>query len=256
MPNKSKNIKELEQRVAQLETEAARARKIKQCLKQTERLCLDQHQRLIKLSKEAYFFRATVDMPELYLDERWRIVGCSGNFVHLTKSVVEFADRKRHIRGFLQPGDFKKIEDYLRCVEALRDLPYENRRRWCLRYKGPNPGERVGKEWIAFRASDKNNWKIARDNGIVKIIHQQHFEDKQSCYLIAAKEYGGPEEDIKISYKIKTSKNKNFIKDLSLIISAGSGHQETLPDMVGYTVCTGGCDNTAASIQRQAADTI
>jgi PAS domain S-box-containing protein len=256
MPDKSKKIKELEQRVAQLEAKLVRAHKIEQRLQQAERIGLEKQQRMFKLSKEIHLFRATVGMPELYLDGRWRVVGYSGNFAPLTKSVVEFADRKRHIRDFLQPGDFKKIEDHLRRVETLRDLPYENGRRWCLRYKGPNSKERIGKEWIAFRTTDVNNWRIAEENGVVKIIHNQHFEDKQDCYLIAAREYGGPEEDIKISYKIKTSKNENLIKDLSLIISAGSGHEETLPDLVGYTICTGSCDNTAAFIQRQGADLV
>jgi len=256
MPDKSKKIKELEQRVAQLEAKLVRARKIEQRLQQAERIGLEKQQRMFKLSKEIHLFRATVGMPELYLDERWRAVGYSGNFAHLTKSVVEFADRKRHIRDFLQHGDFKKIEDYLRRVETLRGLPYENGRRWCLRYKGPNSKERIGKEWIAFRTTDKNNWRITEENGVVKIIHDQHFEDKQDCYLIAAEEYGGPEEDIKISYKIKTSKNENLIKDLSLIISAGSGYEETLPDLVGYSICTGSCDNTAAVIQRQVADLV
>ena len=256
MPEKNIQIKELEQKVAKLETDLAKERKTRQRLQQAERLYTVQRQRMIKLLKEAHFFRATVGMPELYLDEDWRIIGYSGNFMHLTESVAEFARRKKHIRSFLCPGDFKKIEDYLQLVEALRNLPYGKGQRWRLKYKGPNPAERLGKEWIPFRTSDKGRWKIARDKGTVKIIHQQHIEDKQDCYLIAADEYGGPEEDIKVSYKIKTSKNKDHIKDLSLIISAGSGHEETFPDLLGYSVCTGSYDNTSASVQRQGADLV
>ena len=65
MPEKGKQREKPEEKIARLEGEVARARKIKQLLQQTERLYQEQRQRFIKLSREAYFFRTTVSMPEL-----------------------------------------------------------------------------------------------------------------------------------------------------------------------------------------------
>ncbi len=73
---------------------------------------------------------------------------------------------------------------------------------------------------------------------------------------MSAGEYGGAKEDLKVVFKIKTSWNKENIRDLSLVISGGSGREETLPDLLGYTVCSGSNNNTEARIQRQSTNLV
>ena len=252
MADSQAKIRELEKKVTRLEREACKARKAESRLKKKEEEFQVFRKMLIDLSRNIIFLRSLIDMPELYLDGQWRIVGCSGNFVRLSPKAAEFARKKKHLREFLREGDFKKIEKYLDRVEALRTLPFEEGNAWRLRYKGPNGRDRIGKTWTGFaNSAGGHNWSIVSENGKRRFRHAPHIEDNMDCYLVSAREYGGPDEDLKISCKFRTSANPGFIRDLSVVLSAASGLEETLPDLVGYTVCTGARDNTEASIQRQ-----
>ena len=252
MADSQAKIREIEKKVARLEREACKAREAESRLKKKEEEFQVFRKMLIDLSRNIIFLRSLIDMPELYLDGQWRIVGCSGNFVRLSPKAAEFARKKKHLREFLREGDFKKIEKYLDRVEALRTLPFEEGNAWRLRYKGPNGRDRIGKTWTGFaNSAGGHNWSIVSENGKRRFRHAPHIEDNMDCYLVSAREYGGPDEDLKISCKFRTSANPGFIRDLSVVLSAASGLEETLPDLVGYTVCTGARDNTEASIQRQ-----
>ena len=252
MADSQVKIRELQKKVARLEKEARKAREAESRLIKKEEEFQVFRKMLINLSRNIIFLRSLIDMPELYLDGQWRIVGCSGNFIRLSPKAAEFARKKKHLREFLREGDFKKIEKYIDRVEALRTLPFEEGNTWRLRYKGPNGRDRIGKTWTGFaNSAGGHNWSIVSENGKRRFRHAPHIEDNMDCYLVSAREYGGPDEDLKISCKFRTSANPGFIRDLSVVLSAASGLEETLPDLVGYTVCTGARDNTEASIQRQ-----
>jgi len=210
--------------------------------------------RMAGLAKEIFTLRSVFDMSELYLNENWNIVGYSGQFVYLTKKIVEFAAKKKSLKSFLRAGDFDKIAAYLERVRSLKDLSYSGYASWQKKYEGPKSGEKIGDNWIPCGNCENNKWQIVKEKGRRKIIHRAHIDDHVDCYLISAQEYGGPHEDLKISYKIRTPAKECNISSISLVFSAASGEEATFPDLIGYAVCNGLYDNKEASIQRQGAD--
>ena len=200
--------------------------------------------------------RATVGMPELRLDKDWNVLSFSTNFITLTDWVGEFMEKKGNLREFLKEGDFDRLQDCLNKIAALEKLPYSDGRKWRLRYKGPNETDKIGKNWIASKRCREMNWQIVREGRKLKIIHKPHIADDVDCYLMSAEEYGGADEDIRILYKIKTSPNKENIRDLSLVLSGASSKKVVFPDSVGYTICIGSRSNTQSGIQRECADLI
>jgi len=243
--------KELEKKIKELERQAEEGRRTENRLKKLEkryRKALDDRNKKAKMISA---IRSTVAMPELYLDQNWNIVGYSGDFPFLTRKVEEFAEKRKNLREFLKEGDFERIDRYQKASRLLRDLPYDAGKKWQLRYKGPNSNEKIGKQWTEYEFFEKNGWQIIEDRGKPRIIHKPHMKDHKDCYIMTAQEFGGADQDIKILYKIKTSKNPDNIRDLSLVISGGSGREETFPDLVGYTICSGSNYNSEARIQRQ-----
>ncbi|HUU29281.1 MAG TPA: PAS domain S-box protein [archaeon] len=254
MPGPKTKIKELEQKVKTLVAAAERADEAEARLSLIEKKYRELKQLVHRTNRDILALRSAVDMPELYLDRDWNIVGYSGNFMYLTKEIVESANMKRHLSRFLRPEDFNKIAAYLKRVAALKNLPYDKGAQWKLRYEGPDPEDMIGKSWHSFRGKDAANWKIIQEHGRRKMIHSAHIDDKLDCYLISGAEYGGPKEDLKITFKMKTSGNQQNIRDISLLLSANLNQDTILPDLMGYTVCSGHSENTQAAIQRQAAD--
>ncbi|HUU28972.1 MAG TPA: sigma 54-interacting transcriptional regulator [archaeon] len=207
-----------------------------------------------KLSREIFAIRAMVNMPELYLDKNFNIVGSSVDFPFLTKKIYEFAHKRMHIKEFIGEDDYKNIDKYLKRIKDLEDLPYDKGKPWRLRYKGPNPSDEIGKSWIPYKSAMVNNWEIIERDGMLRIVHKPHLEDEVDCFLMIAEEYGGADEDIKIIYKAKTSRIKKNIRDLSVIISGASGLEATNPDFLGYTICSGSDYNKESRIQRKGAN--
>ncbi len=256
MPNNKPSYKELKKRLKQLEKETKKGRHAEARLKKLEKLYAELSERRNMMSRMIHSLRAAVEMPELYLDNKWDIVGYSGNFLSLTRTVADFADKRKNVREFLKEGNFDQIQQYLKKIEALEDLPYDKGRKWQLRYKGPKVSDKIGESWIIHPDCKGSKWEILDDKRKLKIIHRPHIKDEVDCYLMSAEQFGGPDEDIKICYKVKTSREDKNIRDLSLVLSGGSGRDETLPDQVGYTVCSGSNYNSEARIQRQAANII
>ncbi len=211
---------------------------------------------LDKYSRSLQAVRSVINMPELYLDLNWNIVGYTNNFLILTKKVFEFTKKRKNIKEFLKEGDFNKIKQYLEKIEALEALPYDEGRKWVLRYKGPNPSDKIGESWIAYKSCERCQWQINEESGTLTITHSPHIGDAVDCYLMSAEEYGGANEDIKIICKVKTPGKEKHIRDLSVVFSGSSGKEEILPDLLGYTACYGAVENSEARIQRQAANIV
>jgi len=206
------------------------------------------------LGRQLFALRAMLKMPELYLDPGWNIVGYSADFPLLTKRVYEMAKKRKHIREFLSENNYEKLENYLARVRALEDLPYDKGARWKLVYKGPNSSDKIDKTWIAYRSVPKICWDIVEHDGKWRIVHKPHIKDEVDCYLMSVNQYGGPDEDLKVIYKIKTPKNPDNIRDLTAIISGASGTEDINPDFVGYTICTASNYNAEGRIQRRSAN--
>jgi len=152
-----------------------------------------------------------------------------------------------HVKNFLKKGDFDKIRQHLDRLEGVKNLPFEKGGEWELRYKGPTDAEKIGIDWLPFSFSGINRWKI--DGG--RIIHKPERLDEEDCYLMTSGEYGGVDEDIKVAFKVRTSENKNLIRDLSLVLSGASSEVGIHPDLVGYTACSGSNGNTEGRIQKK-----
>jgi signal transduction histidine kinase len=209
-----------------------------------------------RISRDFYATRAVINMPVLHLDHQLDIEGYSGDFPILTKSVIEYANKRKNIREFLEEGDFDQIFSYLKKTNALEYLPYDEGEPWELKYHGPKISEQIGEAWIVSTSCNKDKWKIIEEQGRPMIFHQPHVGDESDCYLISAEEYGGADQDLKVVYRIRTSLKEENVRDLSLVISASSGYEDAPCDIVGYTICTGSNRNTLTRIQRQIADRI
>lgn len=237
MSGSKPTYKELVKRLRKLEKENSSGKKTLESL----RKWIDSQ------TKQCESYKTTADLLELYLDEDWRIVDCSNNFLLLTESIVGLRIKGEHVRNFLQKGDFEKIQEYLNRHDEIKNLPFNKGREWELRYKGPSDSEKIGNDWLPFSFSGTNQWRI--ENG--KVIHQPLIQNDEDCYLMAAKEYGNADEDVKVIYKVKTSKNKNLTRDLSLVLSGASADTGIHPDLAGYTACSGSKENTVGRIQKK-----
>jgi PAS domain S-box-containing protein len=208
------------------------------------------------MGRTLHSFYSTLEMPMLYLDPDWNIIGYSEDFLALTQSILKFTEKRKSLSEFLQEGDFEKIQRYQKKVGTLQELTYDQGGDWELRYEGPNTQDEIGESWIPYSDCEKRNWEIKGDNGNLKIIHKSHIEDEVDCYLMSAEEFGGRDQDIKIVCRLKTSKNEKDISDLSLVLSGASGREKMFCDLVGYTVSSGASKNSFARIQRKASDII
>lgn len=197
-------------------------------------------------TREFESYKSTADLLELYLDEEWHIISNSNSFMLLTENIVGLRIRKEHVRNFLKDGDFDKIQEYLNKLDEIKKLPYEKSGAWELKYKGPSDSEKIGKDWMPFSFSGINQWKIK--NG--RIFHRPDLKNEEDCYLMTAQEYGSAEKDVKVVFKVRTSKNKELIRDLSFVLSGASSEVGIHPDLVGYTVCSGSKENTEGRIQK------
>jgi len=259
MSIKKPTYQELEIKVKKLEDEAEKGRQAEARLKKTK-LALGDMKKLYDeslknrgmLERKVSAIRSKVNMPELFLNDTWKIVGYSSDFPVLTKKVAEFAEKKKSLREFLRKGDFELIQQYLDKVEAMEKLPYDEGKEWKLRYKGPKTGDRTGKQWIVSAYCSEKHWEIRNDGGRLKIFHRPHIRDETDCYLMSAAEYGSADEDLKLVCRVKTSAKAENIRDLSVVICGTSGREETLPDLHGYTACSGSNYNTEGRLQRQA----
>jgi len=220
-------------------------------LKRLERRYQESLETRDKLKREIFAIRALVNMPELYLDQNWNIVGHSVDFPLLTDKITEFAKKRRHIRELLGGGDYRKIERYLEQIKALEELPYDRGREWELKYSGPNSSDKIGRTFIPYKSVPVNHWEIIERDGKLRIRHTPHLDSEVDCFLMSAREFGGANEDIRIVCKIKTSSRIENIRDLSIILSGASGREATNPDFVGYTVCSASNSNSQARIQRK-----
>ncbi|MEA1997237.1 MAG: PAS domain S-box protein, partial [Gemmatimonadota bacterium] len=254
MPKKKTTDRDLKQRVLELEIELKKAKSDLNALEERN-AAVDREN--IRNARIIHTYRSKINMPELYLDEDCRIIGHSENFITLTSKVIEFAREKRSLRDFILKKNYKEIKKYIKELKCLQDLPYDKGKPWKLRLEGPGAGDRIGKNWITSPGRDNCCWSIESSrSGGRKIIHRPHIEDRLDCFLMSSEEYGGPDEDVKIVYRVKTAKEARNIMDLSLVISGASGRDHDSPDMVGYTACTGSENNSKAILQQQRADIV
>ena len=207
-----------------------------------------------KLSREIFAIRALVNMPELYLDQNWNIVGYSVDFPLLTGKITGLTEKRRHIRELLGDEDYRKIERYLEQIKALEELSYGKGGKWELSYSGPNSSDEIGSTFVPYKSIQENHWEIIERAGKLRIRHTPHLDSEVDCFLMSAAEYGGANEDIRIVCKIKTPTRKKNIRDLSIILSGATGREATNPDFVGYTVCNGSNSNSQTRIQRKSAN--
>ena len=255
--SKSKpTYQELSAKVKRFEEKAGKQKQAGLALKNIEKGYAESLKELDKMCREIYAIRSMVNMPQLYLDQNMNIVGYSSDFPLLTRKVNMFARLRKSVRGFFNKGDSDKIKKYLKSVKALENLPYDQGREWKLRYQGPKAYDRIGKSWIVYKICENCRWEIKNEEGKLKIIHQPHIRDHLDCCLMSAKEYGGADEDIKLIYKVKTSRNKTHLRDLTAIISGDSGREATTPDMFGYSLCVASNYNSEGRIQKHGANVL
>jgi PAS domain S-box-containing protein len=256
MYKSKRTYQELSATVKRLEEKVKESQEHESALRNIEIVYAESLKKLDEMCREIYSIRSMVNMPQLYMDQNWNIAGYSSDFPLLSKEISKYVRQKKNIRGFFNKGDFDKIKKHQELIKSLENLPYDKGREWKLRYRGPRTSERIGKNWIVYTICENCRWEILNDCGKSKIIHKPHIRDHLDCCLMSAKEYGGADEDIKFSYKVRTSRNKTHLRDLSAIISGTSGREATTPDMFGYSVCVGSNYNNEGRIQKHGANVI
>ncbi|HLA38896.1 MAG TPA: histidine kinase, partial [Candidatus Glassbacteria bacterium] len=210
----------------------------------------------VELAKDIYTIRATIYNPELILDENWRIIGYSNSFLLLTDSVIGFAQRRDGLEDFLEAGDFEKIREYQDTVSALELINYDEGDPWQTRYRGPDSQDEIGSSWLCAVGEDPDLWEIVDSGGHYRLVHRARLEDARDCYAMYHQGFGRGDEDIKISYRIRTSAEKQNISDLSAVFNGSPGGSSSYPDISGYTVCSGSHLNTLARLQRLGVDIV
>ena len=206
-----------------------------------------------RLSRQIWSLRSLINMPELYLDENWNIVGYSGTFPFISQKVVELTRNRAPLSQFLKAVDVEKIKEHLKKEQDLATLPYSRGGRWQLRYKGPGEQDGIGSTWIVYNEANDRYWEIIDSNGKKAIRHNPIVEKALDCSLMSRQEYGGVDEDVRMAYTVKTSRNPEHILDASAILSGGSGLEESGPYYVGYAVASGSFHNSESRIERQGA---
>lgn len=253
-PRASENDRQIK-KIERLEEEARLGRESRREMASLRKQYEDTLRVLDRTARNVYFLQAAVGMPQLHLDRKWRITGYSADFPIVFERIIEFARKRRHLRDLLGESDFSKIENYLRQVQSLRRLPYDDGEPWVAVYEGPSPGERIGREWVAF--GEGRYWSIEpRDGGGCAIVHTPHIEDNKDCCLVTAGEYGGPDTDVKVVFRFRTPARIEHLRDITLALSVSSGIEGTVPGLTGYTVCSASCENSKARIQKHFSDQV
>ncbi|MFH1069841.1 MAG: PAS domain-containing protein, partial [Candidatus Glassbacteria bacterium] len=251
----SQTYEDLLRRIVELEERLARARQAEAELAELERLYASSLKDLDVRTREIYAIRSILNMPQLYFDDKLRIVGYSGDFLRLTTKVIDYARERKNLGVLFRRDDLDLIHEHLEQIRSLEDLPYDQGEKWQLRYEGPTSADQLGSDWLVYRQQEKN-WSIIKKGSDYQIVHQPHIDEQLDCCLMSSREYGGPVEDVKLIYQTRTPANTNLICDLTMLISAGSGREELVPDVYGYTACLGSNYNTLGRIQKQSADVI
>ncbi len=241
-----------------LEREVARRRQAEEALRELGQKYTWAIRNLDKTSREIFAIRSIVNMPQLYVDDRLRIVGYSAEFMLLTTRIAELARDRVPIDEFFAEGDSARIRGHLQRIRELEGLPFDQGEPWELRYRGPGEGDRIGEDWIVYSREDRTHqhWSKVRRGDHYRFIHRAHLLDNRDCCLMTAAEYGGATEDLRLVYRVRTPARADEIQDLTAIISGTSGREAQLPDLTGYTICTGSNHNTLARIQKQGGDVV
>ena len=250
------NTKRLEEKIRRLEAEAEKGRQAEDKLNKLkslyDRLKWDAFHKSGLINQ----FRSVINAPELMLDDNWRIIGYSSQFVRLCPHIVPLAERNGPLREILADGEFERIQKRLSEIGALANLPYQEDGGWKLEYRGPHSNNELSRNWRVHGTCRRKNWEIVERNGGLRLLHHEHHDDELDCYLLSRRQYGGPDHDLKIVYRFRTAQQENCIRDVSLVLSGSSGRDLTLPDLVGYTVCLGSFYNSERRIQRQGANVV
>ena len=256
------NTKDLVKRIEELEEKVRTGERTNRALKDLQKQYADVLKNLDKTTREIYAIRSIVNMPQLYLDDDLNIVGYSNEFFLLTGKAIEYSQKRTNIKHLLSKSDFNKFRAHVQRIKELENLPFDQGREWELRYKGPDSSDVIGANWTVYHRAEKSKaqgrcrWEIVNEKGKFKFIHRPHTLDTLDCCLMSVPEYGGADEDLKLVYKVRTSSRKEEILDLTAMISGTSGREGTIPDITGYTVCTGSNYNSLGRIQKQGADVI
>ncbi|MFH1068965.1 MAG: hypothetical protein V1794_05015, partial [Candidatus Glassbacteria bacterium] len=174
-------IKELEEKIRFLEGEVEKGREASRKVKKLSSLFERWRAELYHKSDLLNQFRSVMNAPELMLDDQWRIIGYSSQFVRLCPQVIELARRKAHLGEVLADGEFSRIEERIGQSAALARLPYQEDQGWKLEYNGPNSRNEISRLWQVHCTCTRKNWEIAERDGELRLVHRAHAEDEVDC---------------------------------------------------------------------------
>ena len=109
MAKKKPTYKEVEKRVRELEKE------VKSQNKRFTEFIVDSDQAKRQLES----FKSTADLLEINLDQNWRIIGHSNNFLLLTENIVGLRKKGVHIKELFQEKAVTKILQYLQKIDEI-----------------------------------------------------------------------------------------------------------------------------------------
>ncbi|MCE5272949.1 PAS domain S-box protein [bacterium] len=206
-----------------------------------------------KFGRSAFTIRAFAEIPEVYLDDRFSIIGFSSNFPLLSERLPQLAHDRAHLKELLDEEGYSRIKKHLEKMKDICSLNADEESGWNPVYTGPSEQDKIGVNWFCHHACG-DHWQIKEQDGKWIIFHHPHVSDSLNCYLMYEEPLCRPDEDIRITFRIKTSLNPDLIRDLSLVISGYSGREHPLCDLTGYAFCTASNYNLEARIQRQGAN--
>ena len=80
--------------------------------------------------KEAWFLRANINMPELYLDAELNISGWSSKMQALTSGITRLKGKRKNLASFISVESFVRVKGYFDKIDSLKHLPYDDAEPW------------------------------------------------------------------------------------------------------------------------------
>ena len=246
MADKDQTIEVLQARVSELESQL-------ESLKQSEHW--ESRYRYIadycsELTDRLFTYLSVVNMPELILDESWRITGFSHSFFSITYEIASLANQRKHISSIVNHATFLELQNYVKELQYLKNLNFVSDEPWKPLYKWPADYVNLLEKWEVSLECRKDYWHFENTSSGPRIIHDAHTDIRNDCYLMCREPLDENGIDIKVEFSFRTASNPIDIRDVSFTLSGTEASLAILPDKSGYTICLGSMDNRYTRIQR------
>ena len=250
MADNTPKIRALQTRIIELENQLDSLKNIEQ-----EKELWESRYRYIadycsELTDRLFTYHSIVNMPELTLDESWRITGFSHSFFNITYEIANLANQRKHITSLISKATLLGLQNYVKELQYLKKLDFVSAEPWEALYKWPDDYENLPDKWEVSLGCRQDYWNFENTAAGPRIIHDAHTDIRDDCYLMCREPLDENGIDIRVEFSFRTASEPLNIRDVSFTISGTEASLEILPDKNGYTICLGSMDNRYTRIQR------